>query len=121
MAALLLGVAAKPVVHVHAVTADSDHHHDTARVHAHPAGHDHAPAPNPETQQDGAWTVDGVLSQPAAVSYLPLPAMIVTAIDPGLGHEPVRLVDLSETRTHDPPSLVASPLRAPPHIPPALS
>jgi hypothetical protein len=122
--ATVLAIGAAEVVHVHDVAADANHQHDTGRVHAHHGGHDHGPAaPASDESAPGtpAWSIDGMLSQPAVMLDLQLPIVADALVEIIRDDDPGRPIDAAETRAHDPPPIRWSPLRAPPHVLPALS
>jgi hypothetical protein len=125
-AALLLGLAAAPVTHVHDVGADADHQHGTARVHSHASGHHdhHAPPPHEQDSRPDrveAWTIEVAGTTAGAIAQPPSPAVDARAIPHPIVEDRVRIVDLAQARAHDPPLAGSSSLRAPPLPLPVLS
>lgn len=116
--ALIAGAAAARVVHVHQAQVDARHASD-APLHSHDAGSGHHESPvDHDTGGAAIWTVDGVLSPPAAAAQAPLPAVIAVARTAAI--EPIQWLGLEprDAHAHGPPPQSPSSLRAPPVFPP---
>lgn len=115
--ALIAGAAAARVVHVHQTHADARHWSD-APLHSHDAGAgDHewpADRDRSDTGETAIWTLDAVLSPPAAMVQAPPPAVIAMAPSSAIEPAQWRGVEPRDAHVHGPPPQSPSSLRAPP-------